>query len=110
MEFIDRGPVANARILELYMGSGEIHFVETPNPTYLPTSHFAVEIANWDGMMSHLAQLGVAFDSSFNREGTGGPKQRDHDGSYYVYIRDPDGNLIELVNHPKGLRWARPAV
>ena len=90
------------------MGSGEIHFVETPDPTYLRTSHFAVEVTDWKGMLAHLSDAGVSLDDTFGREGGGVPKSRDHDGSDYVYIRDPDGKLIELVHHPKGLRWARP--
>jgi catechol 2,3-dioxygenase-like lactoylglutathione lyase family enzyme len=28
---------------------------------------------------------------------------RDDTGEHYTYIRDPDGNLIELVYHPLGL-------
>ena len=109
LEFIDRGPVANARLLELYMGTGEIHFIETPNPTYLKTNHFAVEVTSWDGMMAHLAELGIPIEGAFNPQGEGGQKTRDHDGSSYAYIRDPDDNLIELVHHPRGLRWVRSA-
>lgn len=97
------------RMLELYVGTGEFHLVKVDEPTYLRTNHVAVEIADWDGMMTHLAELGVPFDGTNDPEGSGGPKFRHHDGSYTAYIRDPDENMIELVHHPRGLVWASPA-
>ena len=85
---------AHPRLLELYLGGAELHFNETPEPTYAQVNHFALEIADWDGMMAHLAALDIPFD-----EGRG-PQTRDYDGHHFAYIRDPDGNLIELVHHP----------
>lgn len=85
---------AHPRQLELYLGTSELHCHETPNPIYLQTSHFAVEVMDWEGMMTHLAALDVPFDAGR------GPQIRDYDGHHYAYIRDPDGNLIELVHHP----------
>ena len=82
------------RQLELYLGGSELHFHETPEPAYLKTNHFALEITDWDDMMAHLAAQEIPFD-----EGRG-PQIRDYDGHHYAYIRDPDGNLIELVHHP----------
>ena len=96
LEFIDRGPEANARILELYMGSGEIHFFQTPEPTISKSNHFAIEVSDWAGMLDHLRELGIPAEGGFTNQGT-------------VGTRDPDANLIELTHHPKGLRWARPA-
>ena len=81
------------RQLEVHLGNSEVHFHVTPDPTYLATSHFAVEIPDWEDMMAHLAQVGVDFD------GGRGPQVRDYDGHHYAYIRDPDGNLIELIHH-----------
>ncbi len=82
------------RQLELYLGASEIHFHVTSAPTYLQTHHFAVEVTDWEDMMTHLAALSVPFDAGR------GPQIRDYDGHHYAYIRDPDGNLIELVHHP----------
>ena len=48
-------------------------------------------------MMTHLAELGVPFDAGRR------PQLRDYDGHHYAYIRDPDGNLIELVHHPSSV-------
>ena len=30
--------------------------------------------------------------------------RREDSSEHYAYIKDPDGNLIELVNHPLGLK------
>lgn len=82
------------RQLELYLGASELHCHVTPNPTYLKTHHFALEVTDWEEMMAHLTDLGISFDAGR------GPQIRDYDGHHFAYIRDPDGNLIELVHHP----------
>lgn len=82
------------RQLELHAGSSEFHFHLDPSPTLQATNHFAVEIPDWEGMMSHLAEIGEEFD------GGRGPQVRDYDGHYFAYLRDPDGNMIELMHHP----------
>jgi hypothetical protein len=43
-EFLDRGPEANKRQLQLRIGNGEIHTTDNPNPAIPPSVHFAVEI------------------------------------------------------------------
>ena len=109
-EFLDRGPALNKRQLQLRLGSGEIHFTETPNPTTVRSSHFAVEVDDWDAMLAHLKELGIphartsAASTGANIGGTD-PYQgrREDSGEHYTYIHDPDGNMIELVYHPLGL-------
>jgi catechol 2,3-dioxygenase-like lactoylglutathione lyase family enzyme len=96
--FIDRGPVSNQRQLQLHLGTGEVHFTATPQPQTIPSSHFAVEVPDWAGMLAHLDALGVAYSE---------PGTRAYDGSDYTYIHDPDNNMIELVHHPLGLHWAQ---
>ncbi len=108
-EFLDRGPL-NGRQLQLRIGTGEMHFSETPNPSPMPSSHFAVEVDNWEDMMAHLDALGIphvrtsAASTSANIGGED-PTQgrREDNGEHYTYIHDPDGNMIELVQHPMGL-------
>jgi catechol 2,3-dioxygenase-like lactoylglutathione lyase family enzyme len=91
-------PIKHPRQLELRLGSSEIHCHITPEPAYLETNHFALEIPDWEGMMAHLTAVRVPFD------GDRPPGIReDTDGHYYAYLRDPDGNLIELIHHPE--RW-----
>ena len=96
-------------MLEMYTGTGEFHLMKVENPTYLRTNHVAVEITDWDGMIAHLAELGIPYENINDPDGPGEPHIRHHDGSHTAYIRDPDGNLIELVHHPRGLVWASPA-
>jgi catechol 2,3-dioxygenase-like lactoylglutathione lyase family enzyme len=113
-EFLDRGPALNKRQLQLRIGSGELHFTETPHPATIPSSHFAVEVDDWEGMLARLRALGIphartsAASTSANIGGTD-PYQgrREDSGEYYTYIHDPDGNMIELVYHPLGLEDAK---
>ena len=112
-EFLDRGPALNKRQLQLRLGSGEIHFTETPRPSTIASSHFALEVDDWDAMLSHLDALGIEHvrtSSASTMANIGGtdPHQgrREDTGEHYTYIHDPDGNMIELVYHPLGLEDA----
>jgi len=109
-EAIERG---NRRQLQVHFGTWEIHFSETANPIHAPLVHFAVEIDDWDAMLAHLDRLEITYGKTVGpgrtgtfRERRGGddPRQgrREHDGSHYTYLQDPDGNVIELVHHPEG--------
>src|SRR5215813_4555766 len=60
-EFLDRGPALNRRQLQLRIGSGEMHFTETPEPIRVPSVHFAVEVDNWEATLAHLDALGVPY-------------------------------------------------
>ena len=109
-EFLDRGPALNKRQLQLRLGSGEIHFTETPRPATIPSGHFALEVADWEAMLSHLDGLGMphgrtsAASTGANIGGTDPHQGRREDtGEHYTYIHDPDGNMIELVYHPLGM-------
>jgi catechol 2,3-dioxygenase-like lactoylglutathione lyase family enzyme len=109
-EFLDRGPALNQRQLQLRLGSGEIHFTETLRPVAVPSSHFAVEVDDWEGIRAHLEALGIPHvrtSAASTRPNIGGtdPHQgrREDTGEHYTYVHDPDGNLIELVYHPLGI-------
>jgi catechol 2,3-dioxygenase-like lactoylglutathione lyase family enzyme len=117
-EFLDRGPALNKRQLQLRLGNGEIHFTEIPRPTVVPSSHFALEVHDWDATIKHLDALGIAHvrtsaaSTGRNIGGTDAHQGRREDtGEHYMYINDPDGNLIELVYHPLGIdesaRWTQ---
>src|SRR5215510_15806427 len=112
-EFLDRGPALNRRQLQLRLGTAEIHFTETPNPTTVPSSHLALEVEDWEATLAHLQGLGVTHTRTFRgsaRPNIGGtdPYQgrREDTGEHFTYIHDPDGNMIELVYHPLGLEDA----
>ncbi len=107
-EFLDRGPL-NPRQLQLRIGTGEMHFSETAEAVCV--GHFAVEVDDWDRMLSNLDKLGVAYSRSSGPtdapprtpEDTQYQGRREDNGEHYTYIHDPDGNMIELVYHPLGL-------
>ena len=108
-EFLDRGPL-NGRQLQLRIGAGEMHFTEDLDPSRVPSNHFAVEVDDWEDMMAHLDALGIAHvrnSAASTSPNIGGedPSQgrREDNGEHYTYINDPDGNMIELVQHPLGL-------
>jgi len=106
-EFLDRGPELNTRQLQFRLGNAEIHTTDTPNPAPVPSNHFAVEIHDWDEMIAHLDQLGVPY-SPAPRATTGEAKSsyghRGYSNACYTYVHDPDGNMIELVHHPLGVK------
>ena len=92
-EFLDRGPELNQGQLQLRIGNGEIHSTLTSNPN--PSGHFAVEVVDWEEMIANLDALGVPYSK---------PSIRAYSNGHSTYINDPDGNMIELVQHPLGLR------
>ncbi len=108
-QFLDRGPALNQRQLQLRIGSGEIHTSDTAEVIEVPRVHFAIEVEDWDGMLSHLDSLDVPYSRSaggaFSPIGGTDPYQgrREDTNEHYTYLNDPDGNLIELVYHPLGL-------
>ena len=104
-EFLDRGPELNQRQLQLRIGNGEIHTTDSRNPTPVPSVHFAVEINDWDGTIENLERLGIPYTTTPGRrnETENSWGRRDYSGGCYTYIHDPDGNMIELVQHPMGL-------
>ena len=110
-EFLDRGPELNKRQLQLRIGTGEMHFSDTPDLAQAPRVHFAVEIDNWNEMLARLDALGVPHSrsSGANLGPARTPEDDDFQGrrednnEHFTYINDPDGNLIELVYHPLGL-------
>jgi hypothetical protein len=58
-EFLDRGPALNQRQLQLRIGTAEVYFTETPRPAIVCSAHFSVEVDDWEGMLAHLARLGI---------------------------------------------------
>ena len=115
-QFLDRGPALNERQLQLRIGSGEIHTSDTAEVIEVPRVHFAIEVADWEAMVSHLDSLGVhysrtaggAFAPSVEGDDPGQGRREDT-GEHYTYISDPDKNLMELVFHPLGLQSSEGA-
>ena len=85
-EWTEEGP----RFLKL--GNTELHLHVEASPQPHPTNHFAIEVEDWDGWLSNLKQSGIDFAPG--RE----PKLNDG-GKMAGFLRDPDGNLIEVMYH-----------
>ena len=99
LEDLDRGPGIGIVKNQLFIGENELHFTVRDEPVYQAEAHPAFEIKNWDEMISRIVQKGISFER-------GGPAVRP-DGSQATFIRDLEGNLLELTYHPVGRRWAR---
>ena len=76
----------------LKLGNTELHLHVEANPQPHPTNHFAVEVEDWDAWLANLQQEGIEFEKG--RE----PKLNDG-GKLAGFLRDPDGNLIEVMYH-----------
>lgn len=115
-QFLDRGPALNERQLQLRIGTGEIHTSDTPEVIQVPRVHFAIEVEDWDEMLSHLDSGGVDYSRTAGGSfppSLGGDDatqgRREDTNEHFTYISDPDGNLIELVYHPLGLETSQSA-
>ncbi len=76
----------------LKLGNTELHLHVEANPQPHPTNHFAVEVEDWDAWLSNLQQEGLDFEPGR------APKLNDS-GKLAGFVRDPDGNLIEVMYH-----------
>lgn len=85
-EWTEEGP----RFLKL--GNSELHLHVEENPNPHRTNHFAVEVEDWDAWLANLNKEGIKFDEG--RE----PFLRP-DGKMAGFLRDPDGNMIEVMYH-----------
>ena len=54
-----------------------------------------MEIHDWEEMIANLDALGVPYAP---------PTIRGYSGGHSKDIHDPDGNMIELAQHPLGLK------
>lgn len=73
-----------------HCGDIDIHLLlaeEHPRPS---RRHIAFEVADFDRVITTLDRERVHVAS--------GPGVRPHDGTRYVFVHDPDGNLIEITS------------
>jgi lactoylglutathione lyase len=73
-------------------GNFDLHFTPVEDMDRMAPYHFAVEVEDWDGFMSHLDEVGVRHTR---------PITRPENNSMFCYIHDPDHTMIELVYHAK---------
>jgi glyoxylase I family protein len=74
------------------VGRGQIHLINLPSPDPVHgrpehggrDRHAALGVADWDGMRQRLDAAGMAYTLS-------------RSGRRALFIRDPDGNTLELM-------------
>jgi catechol 2,3-dioxygenase-like lactoylglutathione lyase family enzyme len=64
-----------------------IHPVEPRPDSAPPAYHVAFEVADFDAAVEAIETAGIAIE----RQGVR------HDGQRYLFVRDPDGNPVELA-------------
>ncbi len=68
----------------------QLHLMVWDEPFHETMKHFAIEVEDFQKAMEDLAEHGIKI--------VDGPGKR-VDGSDYLFCKDPDGNLIEIVHH-----------
>ena len=84
------------KLVQLRMGESLLDLVSgNPHPTQPNMAHYCFRIDPFDpvAITAHLTQLGIAVTASGERYGADG-----HGPS--IYLRDPDGNELELKGPP----------
>lgn len=71
-------------------GSLEIHLLVAEEHRDPSRRHIAFEVSDFDRVVKSLDGGWVHV--------VGGPGIRPHDGSRFVFLQDPDGNLIEITS------------
>ncbi len=70
-------------------GPTQVHLMWVEDPVALPRGHVAVVLDDYEGTLAALREAGAA------------PEPRaEHWGSPRAYVRDPAGNLVELMAWP----------
>ena len=86
-------------LVQLRAGASLIDLVPgDPDSAGANMDHFAVRIAPFDeaGLRAYLAEHGIETEAALPRYGAEGTGPS-------IYIRDPDGNTVELKGPPTGL-------
>jgi catechol 2,3-dioxygenase-like lactoylglutathione lyase family enzyme len=85
--------VDNPRITWLQLPSGVmLHLIESEEAPARPDNvHHAFEVEDFDATMRALQEKGITVERTGERK----------DGQRYLFIRDPDGNRVELCT-PSG--------
>ncbi len=73
----------------LQRGTTQIHLIWVDDPVSLPRGHVAVVVDDYPATFRSLAEAGHELES-----------RREHWGSPRAVVRDPAGNLVELMAFP----------
>ena len=76
------------------LGPGqELHLIAGRDEPFLTSNgnnHFALRVDDLDEWVRHLKKVGAQFN----------PRKARPDGAWQVFLRDPDGHVIELFTPP----------
>ena len=67
----------------------QIHLLFSDDPHVLPQGHVAVVVQEYEPVLASLRAEGYDYD-----------RRAEHWGSPRAYVRDPAGNLVELMEFP----------
>ena len=88
-ERVDPPPSLADRAAWMQHGPTQVHLMWVDDPVALPKGHVAVVLDDYDGVLDALRAAGAE------------PEPRsEHWGSPRAYVRDPAGNLVELMAWP----------
>jgi catechol 2,3-dioxygenase-like lactoylglutathione lyase family enzyme len=86
---VDPPPSLADRAAWMQHGATQVHLMWVDDPVALPNGHVAVVLDDYDGTLAALREAGAE------------PEPRtEHWGSPRSYVRDPAGNLVELMAWP----------
>lgn len=77
----------------LERGATQIHLMRVDEPVALPRGHVAVVVEDWASTLTRLRDAGHEVEP-----------RREHWGSPRAYVRDPAGNLVELMEFAPSAR------
>ena len=90
---VDPPPSLADRAAWMQSGQVQVHLMWVDDPVALPSGHVAVVAEDYEGTLAALRQAGA--DPEPRTEHWGAPRS---------YVRDPAGNLVELMAWPPGGR------
>ena len=70
-------------------GPTQVHLMDVAEPSVLPRGHVAVVVDEYDATVAALRDAGHDVEA-----------RAEHWGSPRAYVRDPAGNLVELMAFP----------
>jgi lactoylglutathione lyase len=90
MERIPTPDFPGAQVLWLRFGDQQLHLFHDDDPSP-PRHHFALDVDDFEGTYRRARELGVLDGDTF-----GADVRELVDGAVQMYLRDPNGNLVEI--------------
>jgi len=72
-------------------GGTQVHLMDVEAPVVLPRGHVAIVLDDYDATVASVRDAGHEVEP-----------RREHWGAPRAYVRDPAGNLVEIMAFPPG--------